>query len=530
MEAATRILAVYNGLPHEDIRAQLQRILSHEEFQATDKMRDFLRFVVEETLAGREHQLKGYTIATQVFGRDDDFDAAQDPVVRIQASRLRRAIERYYLVAGGHDHINIDIPKGTYIPVFTLASQPNANQASNWAPMIEKDRIASWPTVLVRPFQNMTGNSELAYLGEGLSTELCIELDRYQDIRVLMFREGDKSKDVSTRFAIDGSVRKDDKHLKVVVQLIDTTTGEQIWVDAFKSEFELAAMIDFQENAANRIAAQIAGHHGIIVKTMSKESNGQPIHDLTTYQAVLKTYAYDQAMTPESYSQAFEALKTAIDNDPECGMTRGMLAFLYADNIALEFFDLEQTPLDEAVRLAQQSVLMDSNNQVNRLALSRLRMLNNELDTALAETEAALALNPNSLFFMDVIGYYLVLLGEWERGVALINKAIHMNPFYRVYVHFATWLNWFRKKEYQRAYQELDFTLGTGNFWDPLTRAATLGQLGKIEEGRKAVDELLLFKPDFSTRARKLIGHSIKFDEITAEFIEGLNKVGLNVD
>ena len=79
-----------SGLSHVAIRAQLDRILTHREFHATDKMRDFLRFVVEEKLAGRASRLKGYTIATRVFARGDDFDAAQDPIVRIQAGRLRR--------------------------------------------------------------------------------------------------------------------------------------------------------------------------------------------------------------------------------------------------------------------------------------------------------------------------------------------------------------------------------------------------------------------------------------------------------
>ena len=108
-----------SGLSHVAIREQLDRILTHREFHATDKMRDFLRFVVEEKLAGRARRLKGYTIATRVFARGDDFDAAQDPVVRIQAGRLRRALERYYLVAGGRDPIFIDIPKGRYIPYFS---------------------------------------------------------------------------------------------------------------------------------------------------------------------------------------------------------------------------------------------------------------------------------------------------------------------------------------------------------------------------------------------------------------------------
>ena len=113
-----------SGLTVAAIRLQLGRILASPEFQATDKMRDFLRFVVEEKLAGRSGRLKGYSIALAVFGRDMNFDATNDPIVRIQAGRLRRALERYYLTAGAHDPIQIDIPKGRYIPRF--ATPPDA--------------------------------------------------------------------------------------------------------------------------------------------------------------------------------------------------------------------------------------------------------------------------------------------------------------------------------------------------------------------------------------------------------------------
>ena len=96
----------------EEVQAQLERILGHRDFEASGRTREFLRFVVEETLAGRRHRLKGYTIAVEVFGRAKDFDANLDPIVRIQAGRLRRALERYYLVAGGDDPVLITVPKG----------------------------------------------------------------------------------------------------------------------------------------------------------------------------------------------------------------------------------------------------------------------------------------------------------------------------------------------------------------------------------------------------------------------------------
>ena len=101
-ESAVRppIVEPRSGLSVAVIRDQLGCILASPEFEATDRMRDFLRFVVQEKLAGRAQSLKAYTIAIAVFDRDEDFNGTNDPIVRIQAGRLRRALERYYLTAG----------------------------------------------------------------------------------------------------------------------------------------------------------------------------------------------------------------------------------------------------------------------------------------------------------------------------------------------------------------------------------------------------------------------------------------------
>src|SRR5215831_10779775 len=100
------------------VRAQLQRIIASSQFDASPRNRRFLQYVVEETLADRAERIKGYSIATEVFGRDPSFDPQTDPVIRIEASRLRRSLERYYLTAGVDDPVRIDIPKGSYIPTF----------------------------------------------------------------------------------------------------------------------------------------------------------------------------------------------------------------------------------------------------------------------------------------------------------------------------------------------------------------------------------------------------------------------------
>lgn len=98
--------------PDDNLRQQLEKILSSPEFQNSHRLCDFLRFVVEKTLSGRAQEIKGYTVATEVFGRKADFDAAKNTIVRIQGGRPRRALERYYLTVGGQDPLRIDIPKG----------------------------------------------------------------------------------------------------------------------------------------------------------------------------------------------------------------------------------------------------------------------------------------------------------------------------------------------------------------------------------------------------------------------------------
>ena len=126
--------------------------------------------------------------------------------------------------------------------------------------------------------------------------------------------------------------------------------------------------------------------------------------------------------------------------------------------------------------------------------------------------------------------YLLTLLGDWQRGPALIRMAIENNPYYSAIVHHALWVDRIRQGDYEKAYAEtLHFRMPL-LFWDSLIKAATLGLLGRIREGKKAVEDLLKLKPDFSTRGRVLIKHYIKFDDILARIIEGLNKVGLSIE
>ncbi len=524
--------ALHPGISRDRILEQLNRVLSHPEFQATPQQRDFLRFVVMETLKGREHEIKGYTIGTQVLGRKADFDPKTDPAVSIQASRLRKALERYSLVAGGPDPIRIEIPRGTYVPVFHVREAHGSNETPAMGEPEAPGETDPWPTVLVPPFRNLTGDPEQDYIAAGLASELAVELSRYQDIRVWMHGLGGPQANASDsvpRFVIEGSVHRDRAGIKVAVHLIDTTSGTQILGDMHRSEANAPELAAFQEEIARVVAVKVAGEHGIIADALSSESRDKPPSELTTHEAILRYYQYDLAVSRDTFLRALEALETAVKTEPDCGQLWSMLGRLYTANISLEHCDID-TPLDKAVALTERGVLLNPASQRARTWLAFARMLCNQVPAALAEAERALALNPNSLFFMDILGYLLSLLGEWERGPALLRKAIRLNPYYRPYVHYGLWGDHFRRKEYEQAYTEsLNFRM-TGNFWEPLAQAATLGQLGRIEEGRKPAELLLKLKPDFPSRGRILIGYFAKFEELLESVTEGLHNVGVRMD
>jgi hypothetical protein len=106
------------GLSEAEIRAALDRITGSDVFGTSPQLAAFLRFVVESTLRGEAERIKGYTIATAALGRGEDFDPQVDPIVRVEAGRLRRALERYYAGPGSADVIVIDVPRGRYVPTF----------------------------------------------------------------------------------------------------------------------------------------------------------------------------------------------------------------------------------------------------------------------------------------------------------------------------------------------------------------------------------------------------------------------------
>jgi TolB-like protein/Flp pilus assembly protein TadD len=515
----------------EAIMRQMTQILESPDFRATKLQRAFLEFVVTKTIAGESDEIKGYTVATEVFDRNEDFDQSVDPIVSIHANKLRRALERYYLTAGANDPLIIDIPKGSYVPTFSVQEVEAPEDIIPGLPGRDPQDSPLWPTVLIRPLTCLKTETDMNYLSIGIATQIGIELSRHQDVRAIVNGPkgyGQRATDIGTRFVLDGYIREDDTGISLTFYLEDTDHGTQVWGDTFTCPKDDPNPAAFEEEVAHIVAVKVAGEYGVIADTLAPECRDkQPMH-LSTYEAILRYHEFQYRYDAKSLSKALHALEHASKTEPQCGRVWAMLGRLYGDIYGLALPGHE-TALEKAVESAEQGVRRSPNNQRARLVLAYIRMLENQLQAGISEASTALSLNPNSLFFIDAIGYILTLLGDWERGRAIIHRCMLQDPCYGHYVHHALWVDWMRQKKFEQASLETHHFYRPSLFWEPLMKAAAFGQAGRFEEGRQAVQNLLALKPDFPDRGRILIGHYIKYDDIAGDVIDGLGKVGLKI-
>ncbi len=538
-ESSERTAAVdpRSGLSHDAIRAQLDRILGHREFQATDKMRDFLRFVVEEKLAGRAHQLKGYTIATQVFGRGDDFDPAHDPIVRIQAGRLRRALERYYLVAGGRDPIFIDIPKGRYIPHFAAQAVEPAATHSGGSTAVGQ---SVGPSVAVMPLDNLTGDPDQLFFTVGLAEDLITELSRFQDIAVISCQRTptngvlpadpvELGRSIGARFVLRGTVRRDPETVKVAMQLTDAASGRQLWADAHTHAADANHLIATQERIAQSVVAAIASEYGIIARRLSAESRKKPPAELDTYEAMLRYYSHQIEPSPESGQACFVALQSAAEREPEYGPVWSALATLQCQMYTFDVSGFDDA-LGNALEFARKGVFLEPGSQLGRLILAYASYLADDSESFERESETALTLNPNSPYTVGTVGYFHVMRGEFERGLPLLGRSVAANPCHPTWFHGAYVVDHLHRKDYEGALMLVEKHRPYQSFWMPVAYGAILGRLGRVDEAKPHVEQLMEQKSDFASRGRELLRRGLKIDPLIDDLIDGLRTAGLSVE
>ncbi len=527
------------------MRRHLGQLLLSPDFDASPRSREFLRFVVEEALAGRGEELTQVALATQVFGRNVDFDALVDPIVRIQAGRLRRSLERYYLLEGKGQALRIELPRGSYVPVFhdvettaseapeaVAVSRPEAGAGvSTSVPATGEPELFGaanpWPSIAVIPFEVAVGDAAPLAMATRLKDEVITELVRYHDARVLSHRDAEKlvSQGQEAHFELRGRLRREEGDFVVTAQLVHCATGEHVWGDDYHTAAHPGRWAGTPEDIARVIAARVGAEEGVVTQHLATERRRKNTASLTPYDAMLLSFEFFLARDPQTLRPALDALHQAVKADPECGQAWTRLARVCMANYAFEVTSIP-TPIDHTITYAHHGVRVDPSSRRARCVLASALMVKGELSAAREELEQALRLSNDSLVYLEIIGYLLTLLGD-TRGPGLIRAASERNPHCQPLGAFGLWFDFLRRGETNLAYQTALEYRDPTFFWRAVMRASSLGLLGRTAEASVEVAELLQAKPDFGARGRTLIGYYIKPPEVMDLVVDGLEKAGL---
>jgi adenylate cyclase len=517
------------------VREQLGYILSSPEFKNRPMIRGFLNHVVEETLAGRAGEIKGYTIATRVFGRKKDFDPVTDPIVRIQAARLRRILESYYAGPGRHDRLKIEIVRGSYVPSFSK-NIPEKLQGQNLPPKVPMrpppERAffsrADFPSIAVLPLENLTNDPNISHLAKGLAEELMAGLARCHGLQLKVSDCAPcRSEEWGgvVKFLLGGSIRKSKDTVKFTLRLMETAPLTQIWAEQYKYGLEPEKEIELQEDIARKATGKIGGFFGVIARKLAPLRSAALPH-FEIYEGFSRFGQYLIDLSPQTHAKAVEALERATIDNPAYALFLSLQAFLCTNEHA--FLRPENGELmDKAMALARRAVCAEPEDHMARAILSYVLFVSGNRELFLQETKQALLLNPTLPDAVALLGWSLALQGEWDRGLALLREAMGVEPYRPAWLHLAPYLNYFRQGKFQEAYHEAHKFDPPHLYWAPLVKIAALGQLGKPNEAGNAVETLLAIRPDFPANGRRVATFFLKDSNLAHTFFEGLHKAGL---
>lgn len=303
------------------VREQLRRILGSPVFANAARMSRFLQLAIERTLEGRGEQLKEYVIGVEVFDRSASFDPRVDPIVRVEARRLRAKLKTYYESLGGQDDVIVALPTGCYAPSFTW------RQAAGPAPT----GAAADNSIAVLPFVNLSTEPDSDYFSDGLTEELSHGLTRLAGLRVVAWRSAAQWKDrqqdlreigrqLDVRSLVVGTVRRSGVRLRVIAQLVDAGNGQYLWSETYDRQVE--DLFAIQEEISSSI-----------IKSLKLRLAAQPaapaVHgarSIEIYDLYLRGRFHWNKRTAEGMDKAIQLFEQVIGLDPEYAPAHAGLA------------------------------------------------------------------------------------------------------------------------------------------------------------------------------------------------------------
>jgi serine/threonine-protein kinase len=465
-------------LPDKSVRQQLSRILASKTFGQVERLKRFVSFIVGETIGGRAGELKEYVIGVQVFGKEPSFDPRTDPIVRVQARRLRTRLSRYYRDEGNSDELIIDLPKGGYAPVFRVRDEAPAAKRSLTA------TLAGRNTVAVLPLADDSPGSTLDYFCRGLRDEIVHALTSIKALRVLAVKADDTpdaqfdADPHDAALVITGGVRSARDRLRVTIHLVDGASGFYLWSESV--DVEQADPLAGQEAIAKLVADKVAPEvDGDGTPGARRQSDNLAARNL-----YLQGRYHLNQRTEDSLHKAVEFFEKAIVEDSQFSLAHSGVADAYG---LLAHYGV-LGPADvwaKAASSAASAVMLDGHSAEAHTSLAHVRATQ-DWDFTGAESlfQKAIQLNPR---YATAHHWYamscLVPLGRLDEALEQVLLAQSLDPVSSIIARDVAVIHYYRR-DFDASLEQCDHTIELNPHFAPAYLT-----LGLVQEQRKDLDE-----------------------------------------
>lgn len=560
-----------------EVTAALERILRSRSFAHAARASDFLRFVVDKTLAGEGSRLKGYTIAIHVFGRSADFDAKTDPLVRVEALRLRQRLTEYYAGEGASDRVRLELPRGGYVmkasyawpepqrvEIEALARRARSGSPALWArarlaavaaaallvavgtvPMQRQAPVAepsSGAPILADPhrtqitvvrLENLGANARFDRLAAALTEEIMLRLDGlglYVIATQAKYRQAGKVLDGVLRaehsYVLTGSVRDQPDGARITLRIIEAQTGAQIWAAAYDEPASIEEQPELQTKIA-RDAAAAAALFGPVFETELSLAR-YATHALELPDCRTRYRAFRRAADPALFPEALGCFQGLVARSPQLADAWADLAMLYLDEHVYYAGTRDRGESLARARAAVRTALeLDEANVLANAALTRYQYYDGDPEF-MRSAERAVALGPNSEL-LALLGILVTAYGDSTYGLELVTRAQELSPQPSSMSHLANAFADLQSDEPCNALSAARQIDGDKWFIAQMVTAAAAGLCGDDEAAAEARERLLTVTPSFEAEAVGLVDLWRFNPPLRDAVLDGLQAAGLEL-
>jgi serine/threonine-protein kinase len=452
------------------VRKQLDRILASTTFKQVDRLKRFLSFIVLESIGGRGTELKEYVIGVHVFDKEPSFDPRTDPIVRVQARRLRAKLVRYYQEEGPSDELIIDLPKGGYAPAFKYRQTSSVAKRSITAALVSRN------TLSVLPFQNHGGGEELDRFCLGVREEIIHHLARFPHLRILALEEAANKSDAA--MIVSGSVRASGTRLRIAAQLVDTGSRCYLWSESIDAD--TADLLGAQERVARAITQRLEPEFA----AGSRLTGRRPTENLAAYNLYLQGRYHLSQRSEEGLVKALEFFGKALVEDPQYALAHSGLADAYG--LCNHYGVMGPSDVwTKAASSAATAVMLDDDSAEAHTSLAHVKSTQDwDWPGAEREFRRAISLNPrNATAHHWYAASCLAPMGRVDEALEEMLVAQSLDPVSAIVARDVAAVHFYRR-DFQTALEQCDHTIELNPHF-----GAAYWMLGLIQEQLKEFDE-----------------------------------------